>query len=246
MIEREILIMNTKDQGKYRVVTDASTLDELKGILQRNEGVYKKVGASWVQNDRPIALNGVGFTEGITKAEYRDGSALIPETVPFKGGMASPVFLLTNTQKQISSGAAPKYDRKELYARIKSYGLEETVKTKFGKNFTMVSSADLAALISKVVVGENNEQLNAVREEVANIGKEEKEENNLPEVKTAPHAATVDWFYDGIKNMIGENLLWPEDVVVLADLTKELAQRLMEAKPKITDEDLENMVYSIR
>ena len=38
-------------------------------------------------------------------------------------------------------------DRKEAYAQIKSLGLAEDVKRKFGKNFTQVSTAELVAMI---------------------------------------------------------------------------------------------------
>lgn len=40
-------------------------------------------------------------------------------------------------------------DRKELYKKIKNYNLEETVKTKFGRNFTQVSSKDLEKIVAK-------------------------------------------------------------------------------------------------
>lgn len=38
-------------------------------------------------------------------------------------------------------------DRKEAYAQIKSLGLAEDVKKKFGKNFTQVSTTNLVAMI---------------------------------------------------------------------------------------------------
>ena len=40
-------------------------------------------------------------------------------------------------------------DRKELYKKIKNYNLEAAVKTKFGRNFTQVSSKDLENIIAK-------------------------------------------------------------------------------------------------
>jgi hypothetical protein len=46
--------------------------------------------------------------------------------------------------------------------------------------------------------------------------------------------------------MVTDNLLYAEDVVVLADLATELAARLMESKPKITASDMDDMLYSIR
>ena len=40
-------------------------------------------------------------------------------------------------------------DRKEAYAQIKSLGLTEEVKKKFGKNFTQVTTDDLVAMIEE-------------------------------------------------------------------------------------------------
>ena len=66
MERREILIANNRDQSKYRIVTDATTLGELQDAIARNEGVYKMVGQSWVSNPTPINISGLTFTEGIT------------------------------------------------------------------------------------------------------------------------------------------------------------------------------------
>lgn len=38
-------------------------------------------------------------------------------------------------------------ERKEVYAQIKSLGLEETVKAQYGKNYTQVSTANLIAVV---------------------------------------------------------------------------------------------------
>jgi hypothetical protein len=255
MVAREILIMNTKDQGKYRVVTDAVTLDEFKSVLTRNEGVFKKVGNEWIANPTPISISDMSFTEGITKAEYRDGSALIPENVPFKGGMASPVFLLTNTTKKIASGAYPT-DRKLFGDYIKKNNLGGAIQEKFGNNWTRVKTASLIEFFKGFGKTKKKEELENVREEVANVGKQEEKkeeevvntstpETKLPEVKTAPHASTVNWLYDGVKAMAKENTLYVEDVIVLADLINDLAHRLYEEKPVVTDDDLDNMLDDI-
>jgi hypothetical protein len=182
--------------------------------------------------------------------------------VNFKGQVTNNLMILmTNTTKSIRSGATQKFDRKALYAQIKSYGLEETVKTQFGKNFTMVSSADLAALIDITVVGsksnkaaikEAQQELEAGKqkeeEKVVNTPapEEKKEEKKLPDVKSAPHAQTVEWFYDGIKSMVNDNLLNEKDVAVIADLCTDLALHLEEEKPKITDDDIEEMMRKVR
>jgi hypothetical protein len=180
--------------------------------------------------------------------------------VNFKGQVTNNLMMLmTNTTKSICSGSAQKFDRKALYAEVKTYGLENAIKTKFGKNFTMVSSADLAAMVedakgknNKAAIKEAQQELVAGKqkeeEKVVNTPapEEKKEEKKLPDVKSAPHAQTVEWFYDGIKSMINDNLLNEKDVAVIADLCTDLALRLEEEKPKITDDDIEEMMRKAR
>ena len=257
METREILIANTKDQKRYRIMTGAETLGELQDQINRNENimVWDKPNKVWLTNTHPISLDGMSFTEGISNTQLVDRTSQLPKAVNFKGQVTNNLMmLLTNTSKNISSGAAQKYDRKSLYAQIKSYGLEETVKTKFGKNFTMVSSADLAAVIDAVVVGSKNNQvtIKEARQELA-AGKQKEQPVTTPstsvegsDVKTAPHAQTVEWFYDGIKKMVKDNLLNEKDVAVIANLCAELASRLEEEKPKITDDDIEEMMLKVR
>ena len=71
MIEREILIANNRDQSKYRIVTGAETLGQLQNDIANNTNVYKMVGQAWVKNPTPIDVNGLTFTEGITKTQHR-------------------------------------------------------------------------------------------------------------------------------------------------------------------------------
>lgn len=267
MEKRSILIANSKDQSKYRIVTDATTLGELQDAIARNEEVYKMVGQSWVKNTSPINISGLTFTEGITKTQLLGRDSALPTNVMFKGQPTNDlVMLLTNTNKQIRSGAA-KFDRKALYADVKKYHLEEAIKTKFGKNFTMVGNADLDAMISEVkgsngaaktdskkaAIDEVRKDFAEGKQKSVNKPEEKKEEEaakaperKLPDVKSAPHAETVEWFFDGIKRMVKENLLHSKDVVVLADLTTDLALRMEEAKPEISASDMDDMMRSIR
>jgi hypothetical protein len=46
--------------------------------------------------------------------------------------------------------------------------------------------------------------------------------------------------------MINDNLLNEKDVAVIADLCTDLALRLEEEKPKITDDDIEMMINKAR
>ena len=78
------------------------------------------------------------------------------------------------------------------------------------------------------------------KEEVVNTA-----EKKLPDVKSAPHAQTVEWFYTGIKSMVKDNLLETGDIIVLADLLTEYAMRLEEEKPKITASDIEDILATL-
>lgn len=247
METREILIANTKDQKRYRIMTGAETLGELQDQITRNENVmvWDKPNKVWLTNTQPINFSGMSFTEGISNTQLVDRTSQLPMAVNFKGQVTNNLMmLLTNTTKNIPSGAAQKFDRKALYAEVKTYGLENAIKAKYGKNFTMVSSADLAAMIEgakdktkKAAIKEAQQELAAGKQK-----EEKKEEKKLSDVKSAPHAATVDWFYTGIKSMVKDNILNGKDVTVIADLCTELALRLEEEKPKITDEDIEMMI----
>ena len=264
MTEREILIANNRDQSKYRIVTGAETLGELQDAIARNEGVYKMVGNAWVSNPSPINISGLTFTEGITKTQLLARDSALPTNVQFKGQTTNNlVMLLTNTTKQIRSGAVAtsmERNRKNAYAIIKEMGpvAQEEIKILAGKNYTQIKTDDLWSYIDESFeeVEDTPEELETVRKElkdqeklkeVVNTPVQEKAEpeKKLPDVKEAPHAATVEWFYDGIKKMATDHLLFTKDIVVLADLTTELALRMKESEPKISASDLDDMMESI-
>lgn len=256
MLEREILIANQRDQSKYRVVTGAETLGELQDAIARNEGVYRMVGQSWVSNPTPINIEGLTFTEGITKTQLLDSDSRLPTNVQFKGQTTNNlVMLLTNTNKQIRSGAiaaSMERNRKNAYAIIKKMGplAKEELKLLVGKNYTQIKTDDLWSYIDEESSPKEREAARRELEdngtsEPVNIPEKKFNEKKLPDVKSAPHAATVEWFYDGIKSMVKDNLLYSEDVTVLANLLTELSFRLEEEKPKITASDIEDMMENL-
>ena len=254
MTEREILIANNRDQSKYRVITGAETLGQLQQDIARNENVYKMVGQTWLKNTTPINISGLTFTEGITKTQLLSPETQLPTNVQFKGQTTNNlVMLLTNTTKQIRSGAYP-MNRKDFGAYIKQNNLGEAIKQEFGDNWTRISTDKLVNFFANTAeknTSAGKEAINEVREELKDQEKVKEavnslgEEKKLPDVKDAPHAATVEWFYDGIKKMAADSLLYAEDVVVLAELTSELAARLVESKPKITTSDMDDMMKNI-
>lgn len=138
MEARKITIIETKNQKKSVIMSEATTLSELKKDLR----------------DNGIDYTGMTFFEGTSKTELKDDASVLPHDVPYKGTITNElVFMLTNTNKKIRSGAAP-IDRMEVYRSIKELGLQEACMKKFGKNFTMCKTADLIALIQTAPVTE--------------------------------------------------------------------------------------------
>lgn len=129
MQSRKITVIQTKNQKKSVIMSAATTLAELKSDLRANG----------------IDYNGMTFFEGISKVELKNDASVLPHDVPYKGIVTNElVFMLTNTNKKIRSGAM---SRMEAYAEIKRRGLQDACLKKFGKNFTMCKTADLTALV---------------------------------------------------------------------------------------------------
>lgn len=130
-MEREILIANTKTQKRSKVTTSATTLGELKADL-RAAG---------------IDYSNMTFTEGISKTQLLNDDTQLPQNIMYKGQPTNNlVILLTNTKKNISSGAMT---RKEAYQAIKDNNLQDAVKKKFGRNFTQVPTSDLLVFLAQ-------------------------------------------------------------------------------------------------
>lgn len=131
METRKIVVVQTKNQKKSVIMSAATTLAELKSDLRANG----------------IDYNGMTFFEGTSKVELKNDASVLPHDVPYKGTVTNElVFMLTNTNKKIRSGAT-NMSRMEAYNAIKSMGLQDACVKKFGKNFTMCKTADLIALI---------------------------------------------------------------------------------------------------
>ena len=131
MEARKITVVQTKNQKKSVIMSAATTLAELKNDLRANN----------------IDYDGMTFFEGTSKVELKNNASVLPHDVPYKGTITNElVFMLTNINKKIRSGAAT-MSRTEAYSAIKSMGLQDACVKKFGKNFTMCKTADLIALV---------------------------------------------------------------------------------------------------
>lgn len=131
MEARKITVIQTKNQRKSVIMSAATTLAELKSDLRANDIDYEDMT----------------FFEGTSKVELKNDASVLPHDVPYKGTITNElVFMLTNTNKKIRSGAT-NMSRMEAYNAIKSMGLQNACVEKFGKNFTMCKTADLIALV---------------------------------------------------------------------------------------------------
>ena len=127
---RKITVVSTRNQKKSVIMSAATTLAELKADLRQNG----------------IDYEGMTFYEGTSKIELKDDNSVLPHDVPYKGQTTNElVFMLTNTNKKIRSGAA--MSRADAYAAIKAKGLQGECIKRFGKNFTMCKTVDLITLI---------------------------------------------------------------------------------------------------
>ena len=165
MDARKITVVQTKNQKKSVIMSAATTLAELKNDLRANG----------------IDYDGMTFFEGTSKVELKNDASVLPHDVPYKGIVTNElVFMLTNTNKKIRSGAT-NMSRMEAYNAIKSMGLQNACVKKFGKNFTMCKTIDLIALIQS-----NGAAKPAPVAPKAGAKKEEKVETpvNTPEAST--------------------------------------------------------------
>jgi hypothetical protein len=132
MEARKITVVSTRNQKKSVIMSAATTLAELKADLRQNG----------------IEYDGMTFYEGTSKVELKNDASVLPHDVPYKGQTTNElVFMLTNTNKKIKSGAD--MSRADAYAAIKLKGLQEECMKRFGRNFTMCKTADLIALINE-------------------------------------------------------------------------------------------------
>jgi len=132
MEARKITVVSTRNQKKSVIMSAATTLAELKADLRQNG----------------IDYDGMTFYEGVSKIELKDDASVLPHDIPYKGQTTNElVFMLTNTNKKIKSGAG--MSRADAYAAIKANGLQEECVKRFGKNFTMCKTADLIALVNE-------------------------------------------------------------------------------------------------
>lgn len=89
MEARKVIIMNNKTQSQKTIMSNATTLGELKAEA-RNAG---------------INIEDMTWYEGHMRAELKDDAAPLPATVMWKGTETTDLtFLLTQPEKKVKSG----------------------------------------------------------------------------------------------------------------------------------------------
>lgn len=132
MEKRKITVVCTTGNRTVEILSDATTLGELKHDLTR-EG---------------ISYRNMSFLEGLSKTELKSNDSILPHDIIWKGQVTNNlVIMLTTTNKNIKSGAP--MSRMEAYTCIKTMGLQDECQSKFGKNFTQCKTSDLVSLIEE-------------------------------------------------------------------------------------------------
>ena len=224
MEKREIIVANTKTQKRTKIESAATTLGELKADM-RSAG---------------IEYDGMTFTEGISKTQLVEDNSQLPTNVMYKGERTNNlVILLTNTEKKIASGA----DRSELYNQIKSQGLQEEIRNRFGKNYTNVSTSDLENYL--------NNRGHATSSKPVSKAAPKKSTS-----KPTAHCPMFDSFAETIKSLIDIKFI---SVPELETFINQLQDILKEASPTpvkmticttgtldVTGDDIDDMIASMQ
>lgn len=190
MEARKITIVSTNNQRKSVLMSSATTLKELKEDL-RNEG---------------IDYTDMTFYEGTSKVELKDDSAILPHDVPYKGTVTNElVFMLTNTNKKIKSGAD--MTRAEAYDAIRNNNLQSECVKRFGKNFTMCKTANLVALVNEKTT---EVKASTVKEKTkVNTPKDTKKEDTLIEYVDIKARKAINSLLDMLKS---NGTLWDDEI----------------------------------
>lgn len=126
-------IISSKEQKKYVIDTEATTMAELTAAMDAAGIDYK----------------GSTLYEGLTKSEFNPekADAILPHDVPYKGNVTSDlVFMLTVPQKKITSGSDMSYAEMRTY--IKDNNLADDFKNAYGKSYTQGSTKEFEKFIS--------------------------------------------------------------------------------------------------
>lgn len=134
MESRKITVVSTKNQKKSVIMSNATTLSELKQDFDSNG----------------IDYSDMTFYEGLSKTELKSNESILPHDLLFKGNVTNElVIMLTNPNKKIRSGAC--YTKREEAKNFFKNNHEMALKFKrehSGKNWTNVNTEELLKFIN--------------------------------------------------------------------------------------------------
>lgn len=232
MENREIIVANTRTQQRSKIVTNATTLGELKRALDNAD----------------ISYAGMTFTEGISKTQLLDDATQLPQNVLYKGQTTNNlVILLTNTNKKIESGIQAA-DRGAAYSIIKDYGFQEDIKAVFGRNFTQVPTADLQKFIEERTAGVSSEEEDDDYDE--NYDDEDYDEGgNACNCRCAEETEGQRYAHSVISTtlfLLEKGFLTPADVASIADTLKVCkSEPVSTSDGSINDNDIDDMINAL-
>jgi len=126
---RKITVVSSDTQTKVTFETEASTVEDLLNEM----------------DERNIAYEGKALFEGIshTPIDLDYPEALLPHDNQYRGTVTNDLVIMITAGKKISSGM----DRKEVFAKVKEYELQDTVKEVYGTDYTHVATEKLVEMV---------------------------------------------------------------------------------------------------
>ena len=217
METRKITIANTRDQKKSVVMTAATTLGELKRDLDA-------AGINYSDMD---------FIEALSKTQLRGDDSVLPHDVPYNHTTTNElVFVLTVPNRKIKSGGS----RDDVYARINNYSdsceLKEAIKNNFGRNYTMVTTADLEDFIDDWNhLCHNNDECSCCQREMTldeRVDVLEQKVNNLHEaMMNVIDVLDADYFTMDIQEALTKSVLPKDKTVYSAGMSSDQIDELI-------------------
>ena len=118
-MQREIQVIANSQNRSEIIMSDASTLGELKNELR----------------EKGYTVDGMDFKEGKSRTELRDDLSVLPSHFMYRGQETSDlVIMISPKNTKITSGVGS--ERAHAYAQIKEKGLQSFFADKYGRSFT--------------------------------------------------------------------------------------------------------------
>lgn len=162
--------------------TIVNTVENITKVVELTNAITDLAGLKHFLN-----IDEGQFFEGTTHTDLTSDTQELP-VLPDNKKERGYVFFVSPAQSRIKNGA---YSRKECYAIIKDNNLGEAVKSKFGRNFTQVSTNDLNDFIASHTTEHVNNVAPANAAPVNNENNVATEDNDVTEKELMQRFASV-------------------------------------------------------